>query len=95
MATTDAPNATLADMASRAERYQTGEEDGRTRKMVAAIEPRAAKERSSRLRWGATKGLQVHFQPKVEKKNELTMVSNPSHRYHSDSLKGHGYRIDI
>lgn len=40
-------------MASRADRYHTGDEDGNHRKMVAAIEPRAAKQRSSRLRWGA------------------------------------------
>jgi hypothetical protein len=92
IATTDAPNPTFANMASRAERYQTGEEDDKKRKMIAAIEPRAAKQRSNRLRWGAV----VHFSS-VSKlaMNELTMVSNPSHGYHSDSLEGHGYRIDV
>jgi hypothetical protein len=49
----DAPNPTFANMASRAERDQTGDEDGKKRKMVAAVEPRAAKERSSFLRWEA------------------------------------------
>jgi hypothetical protein len=50
MATTEAPNPTLAAIARREERYQTGDDEWRKRKRQAAIEPNAAKLRSSGFR---------------------------------------------
>ena len=44
---------TLANIANRAERYHTGEDDGNKRKKMAAKDPIAAKVRSSAFRWGA------------------------------------------
>ena len=50
----DAPNPTFAQMASRATRGHTGEEDGSSRKRMAENDPNAAKVRRSFLRCGAT-----------------------------------------
>lgn len=50
MATTEAPNPTLASIASGAARSHREEDEGRRRKRMADVEPMKANERSNRLR---------------------------------------------
>jgi len=53
MATMETPNPTLAAIARKEDRYQTGEDEGRKRKRLAATDPSAAKLRRSGFRCGA------------------------------------------
>ena len=57
IATTDAPNPTFAHIPSSADAGHIGDEDGRSRKSIAAALPKKAKNRRSSLRCGASERL--------------------------------------
>lgn len=92
MATTEAPNPTLAHIARTAERIQRGEEDDRKRKRTAAKAPIKANARRSGFRVVAEGGVNGAGRCTW---CGLTAVCDAAHGDDGERLERYGYRVYI
>ena len=76
IATTEAPKPTFENMARRAAMGHIGEDEGSSRKRVADIEPKSAKNTSKRFLCGAWGWLGASLNPS---EIQRTMICNASH----------------